>query len=204
MSDKTTTTPPIADRQHYQIKTHGDIRVDPSLASERDNPEVIDYLERENAYFDAMTTAQEPLRKELFQEMRSRIKEDDTTVPYFYNGYWYITRYKTGKDYPIYTRKKDSLTAAEEILFDCNAMAKDMEYFRLVGISVSPDNTKIAFGLDTVSRRQYTLYIKDLTTGKLLDTKIKNTTGSSAWAPIINICFTAKSTNTAFSSHISS
>ena len=183
MSDKTTTTPPIADRQHYQIKTHGDIRVDPYYwLRERDNPEVIDYLERENAYFDAMTTAQEPLRKELCQEMRSRIKEDDTTVPYFYNGYWYITRYETGKDYPIYTRKKDSLTAAEEILFDCNAMAKDMEYFRLVGISVSPDNTKVAFGLDTVSRRQYTLYIKDLTTGKLLDTKIKNTTGSSAWA----------------------
>ena len=125
MSDKTTTTPPIADRQHYQIKTHGDIRVDPYYwLRERDNPEVIDYLERENAYFDAMTTAQEPLRKELFQEMRSRIKEDDTTVPYFYNGYWYITRYETGKDYPIYTRKKDSLTAAEEILFDCNAMAK--------------------------------------------------------------------------------
>ena len=96
--------------------------------------------------------------------MKGRIKEDDNSV-LFYNGYWYITRYEKGQDYPIYTRKKDSLTAPEEIMFDCNEMAKGHDYFRLVGINISPDNTKAVFGVDTVSRRQYVLKVKDLVSG---------------------------------------
>ena len=96
--------------------------------------------------------------------MKSRIKEDDQSVPYKYNGYWYITRYEKGKDYPIYSRKKDSLTAPEEVLFDCNVLAKGYSYFQLRGINISPDNRYVAFGIDTLSRRKYKLQVKDLKT----------------------------------------
>ena len=174
--------PPKADKVSYQHKMHGDIRIDNYYwLRERDNPEVIDYLERENDYYQKMTAHAEAEKKSLFEEMKARIKEDDESVPYFYNGYWYITRFEEGKDYPIYTRKKDSLTAAEEILFDCNQMAAGHDFFQLRGINVSPDNTKVAFGVDLVSRRQYTLQIKDLSTQKILATNIVNTSGSSVW-----------------------
>ena len=175
--------PPIADQKPYQHKIHDDIRMDPYYwLKERENPEVIDYLERENDYYQKSTKHLIPLQDELFKEMKGRIKEEDNSVPYFYNGYWYITRYEKGQDYPVYTRKKDSLSAAEEILFDCNEMAKGHEYFRLVGINISPDNTKVIFGIDTVSRRQYILKVKDLITGEIFDTSITNSTGGSAWA----------------------
>jgi len=114
--------------------------------------------------------------------MKSRIKEDDSSVPYFYNGYFYITRFEKGKDYPIYSRKKGSLDAKEEIMFDCNEMAKGHSYFNLSGINVSEDNKYAAFGLDLVSRRQYTIQIKNLETGEILPVKIENTTGGSTWA----------------------
>ena len=176
-------TPPIADQKPYQHKIHDDIRIDPYYwLKERENPEVIDYLERENDYYQKSTQHLVPLQDELFEEMKGRIKEEDNSVPYFYNGYWYITRYEKGQDYPIYTRKKDSLSAPEEILFDCNEMAKGHEYFRLVGINISPDNSKAIFGIDTVSRRQYVLKVKDLITGEIFDTSITNSTGGSAWA----------------------
>ena len=176
-------TPPIADQKPYQHKIHDDIRIDPYYwLKERENPEVIDYLERENDYYQKSTKHLIPLQDDLFKEMKGRIKEEDNSVPYFYNGYWYITRYEKGQDYPVYTRKKDSLSAAEEILFDCNEMAKGHEYFRLVGINISPDNSKAIFGIDTVSRRQYVLKVKDLITGEIFDTSITNSTGGSAWA----------------------
>ncbi|MEK9604425.1 MAG: S9 family peptidase [Flavobacteriaceae bacterium] len=179
----TSISPPVADVIPYQHKIHDHVRLDPyHWLNERENPEVIDYLERENDYYQKMTSHSLPLQKQLYEEMRARIKEDDTSVPYFYNGYWYITRYEEGKDYPIYVRKKEVLTAEEELLFDCNQMAEGHDYFRLVGISVSPDNTKVAYGLDTVSRRQYTLKVKDLKTGETLETTIENTTGGSVWA----------------------
>ena len=94
--------------------------------------------------------------------------------PYFYNGYWYITRFEIGKSYPIYTRKKDSLSANEEILVDVNIEAKDYEYFSLVGINISPDNSKMSYAIDTQSRRKYTLYVKDLITNENIKTNIKN------------------------------
>ncbi len=183
MKPDATLTPPLADQKPYQHKLHNDIRMDEFYwLKDRDNPEVIDYLERENDYYQKSTQQLQPLQETLFQEMKGRIKEEDNSVPYFYNDYWYITRYEEGKDYPIYTRKKDSLTAQEEILFDCNEMAKGHDYFRLVGINISPDNTKAIFGIDTVSRRQYILKVKDLVTGTIYDTSITNTTGGSAWA----------------------
>lgn len=183
MSFDTSIVPPMAEKIPFQLKIHNDIRIDDYYwMRDRENPEVIDYLERENDYFKKMTSATAPFREELYEELRGRIKEQDESVPYFYNGYWYITRFEENLQYPIYTRKKDSLSAKEEILFDANEMAKGHDYFSLVGINVSPDNTKATFGIDTESRRKYTLYVKDLITGEILPTVIPNTTGGTAWA----------------------
>ncbi|WP_246124713.1 S9 family peptidase [Algibacter pacificus] len=174
---------PSAKKISKTLEIHNDIRIDNYYwLNNRENPEVIDYLNAENAYTKAMMKHTEGFQKDLFEEMKGRIKEDDSSLPYKLNGYWYITRYETGKDYPIYLRKKGSLDAEEEILFDCNEMAKDQSYFSLGGISISPNNKMAAFSTDTVSRRQYTLQIKNLETGEILSDKIENTTGSSTWA----------------------
>jgi len=175
--------PPIAKIIPKQLEKHGDVRTDNYYwLNKRENPEVIEYLNKENEYYQQSTAHLKEFQTQLFEEMKSRIKEDDTSVPYFYNGYFYVTRYEIGKDYPIYTRKKGSMTAPEEILFDCNEMAKGFAYFNLSGINVSEDNKWVAFGIDTVSRRQYTLQIKNIETGEILPTKIENTTGGSTWA----------------------
>ena len=175
--------PPVADKKPKTLEKHGDVRVDDYYwLNEKENEEVIDYLERENDYYNKVTASTKDFQTDLFEEMKSRIKEDDTSVPYKYNGYWYITKFETGKDYPIYTRKKDSLTAVEEVLFDCNQMAKGESYFNLGGLNISPDNKFVAFGVDKVSRRQYTIQIKNIETGEVLPYKIENTTGGSTWA----------------------
>jgi oligopeptidase B len=175
--------PPIAKKNPHKHEIHGDIRIDNYFwMKDRNHPEVIKYLNAENAYCDAVLDHTKAFQKELFEEMKSRIKEDDMSVPYKYNGYWYITKYEKGKDYPIYLRKKEDLNNDEELLFDCNLLAEGHTYFKLVGISVSPDNTKVAFGIDTTGRRQYTIHVKDLITNKTEPFAIENTTGSSAWA----------------------
>ena len=114
--------------------------------------------------------------------MKARIKEDDESVPYFYNGYFYITRFEKGQNYPIYSRKKDNLEANEEILFDCNLLAKDKTYFQLGGLTISPDNKLAVFSTDLVGRRIYTIQIKNLETNQILEDKIENTAGSAVWA----------------------
>lgn len=184
MTDKTIVkTFPLAKKKPKQLEIHNDIRIDNYYwLNDREDAEVINYLNEENAYTKSVLKHTEPFQKELFEEMKGRIKEDDESVPYKLNGYWYITKYEKGKGYPIYTRKKGSLEAEEELLFDCNEMAKGHAYFRLGGISVSPDNTMVSFAVDTVSRRQYTLQIKSLITGEVFSDKIENTTGSSTWA----------------------
>ena len=167
----------------HQHKIHNDIRIDEFYwLNNPDDPEVIDYLKKENDYYKNSTRHLKSLEDQLFSEMRGRIKEDDSSAPYFSNGYWYITRYEKDKQYPIYTRKKQNLSATEEILFDCNELAKGYDYFKLAGINISPDNKKVVFGVDTLSRRQYTLKVKDLESGELLDINIKNTTGYGVWA----------------------
>ena len=140
------------------------------------------YLNSENEYFDKVTASTNNFQKELFEEMKGRIKEDDTSVPYFRNNYFYITRFEKGSQYPIYSRKKENLEAKEEILFDVNKEAEGYEYFQLGGLNVSPNNTLVAFATDTVSRRQYTIQIKNLETGNILTDKIENTTGGSVWS----------------------
>ncbi len=176
-------TPPKADKIAKHLEIHNDVRVDDYYwLNQKDEPEVIDYLERENDYYNKMTAHTKEFKEDLFEEMKSRIKEDDESVPYFYNGYYYITRFETGKDYPIYTRKKNSLDAEEEVLFNVNEMAEGHSFYNLRGINISLDNKWVAFGIDTVSRRKYTIYIKNLETGEILPQGIGVTTGSSTWA----------------------
>jgi oligopeptidase B len=166
-----------------KLKKHNEIRIDNYFwLNDRENPEVIDYLNQENAYYESMTAHTKDFQKELFEEMKGRIKEDDQSVPYLYNGYYYITRFEKGQDYPIYSRKKGSLEAKEEILFDCNELAKGHSFFQLGGLSVSPDNRFASFGTDMVGRRIYTIKIKNLETNEILSDTIENTTGGSVWA----------------------
>ena len=175
--------PPVAKIIPKKLEKFGDVRIDNYFwLNDRKNPEVIDYLNKENAYYKKMTAHTKVFQKELFEEMKARIKEDDESVPYLYNGYYYITRFETGKDYPIYSRKKETLSAKEEIMFDCNKLAKGHSYFQLGGLSISPDNTYATFAVDTIGRRIYSIKVKNLKTNEILDDKIENTSGDSTWA----------------------
>lgn len=180
---KTELQAPVAKKIPKELKIHNDVRVDNYYwLNDKENPEVLDYLNAENAYAKAMMAHTETFQENLFEEMKNRIKEDDEAVPYKFNNYWYVTRFEKGKEYPIYLRKKERLDAPEEILFDCNVMAEGYSYFNLGSITISPDNKMAAFSIDTVSRRQYTIQIKNLETGDILDDKILNTTGRATWA----------------------
>lgn len=174
---------PIAKKIPKTLEKHGDKRIDDYYwLNERENPQVVDYLGQENAYYQKMTAHAKDFQHDLYEEMKGRIKEDDASVPYFYNGYFYITRFEKGKDYPIYSRKKGDLSADEEIMFDCNELAKGHAFFQLGGLSVSPDNKFAVYSTDVVGRRIYSIGIKNLETGKLLADKIENTTGNAVWA----------------------
>jgi oligopeptidase B len=174
---------PIAKKIPKELVKHDDVRIDDYYwMNQREDSTVISHLEAENDYYAKMTAHTTDFQEKLFEEMKSRIKEDDSSVPYKQNGYWYITKYETGKEYPIYSRKKESLDAEEEILFDCNALAEGHEFFNMSSFSISPDNKLAAFSVDTVSRRKYTLQIKNLETGEILADKVDNTAGNSVWA----------------------
>lgn len=143
---------------------------------------VIDYLKAENAYLDAMMSSTKDFQENLFHEMKARIKEKDESVPVYKNGYFYYSRSEEGQQYFKYCRKKETLDAPEEVLLDVDEMAKGHPYYAVAGVKVSEDNTLLAFGVDTVSRRQYTIYIKDLTTGETCKEAIPSTSGNLAWA----------------------
>ncbi|MGE0090721.1 MAG: S9 family peptidase [Bacteroidales bacterium] len=180
---KSTIQPPDVKPIPKELTIHGDTRIDNYYwLNERENPEVIAYLEAENEYTKAILKPTEKLQEDLFTELKSRIKEDDESVPYKENGYFYYSRYETGKEYPIYCRKKDNLESPEEIMLNVNEMAAGHDYFQVSGLSVSLDNKLLAFGVDTVSRRNYTIYIKNLETGELLADAISNTVGYAEWA----------------------
>lgn len=174
---------PKAKQEAKVLEAHGDQRQDEFYwLNQRENPEVRAYLEEENAYYKNETQHLESFAEDLFEEMKARIKEDDSSVPYFLDGYWYQAKFEKGNDYPIYSRRKDHIDAEEHIIFDVNAMAKGHDYYKLTGISISPNNKFAAFGVDDVSRREYTIYVKNLETGEILDQQIEKTTGSSCWA----------------------
>jgi len=165
------------------LACHNDKRIDDYYwLNEKENPEVLKYLEAENAYFEFETKHTKHFQEQLFEEMKARIKEDDESVPYKKNGYIYTTKFEKGKQYPLYYRQKDNPKASKELLLDVNKMAEGYDYYSLKGLSISLDNKYLSFGVDTVSRRQYTLFVKDLETGKILKEVIKNTTGNAVWA----------------------
>ncbi len=183
MNNKADLQPPVAEKIPKKLEIHGDTRIDNYFwLNERENPKVIDYLNAENSYYDGMTEHTKKFQEDLFEEMKGRIKEDDESVPYKSNGYYYITRFETGKQYPVYIRKKDNLDAPEELLFDVNKMAEGHDYYALIGMNITEDNKIASFAVDTVSRRQYNLMFKNLETGEIYPEVIKNTTGGSAWA----------------------
>ena len=174
---------PKAKKIAKKLEIHGDVRIDNYYwLNDRENQEVIDYLNTENAYYEAKTAHTKQFQEDLFQEMKSRIKEDDESVPYKKKNYYYITRFEKGNQYPIYSRKKESLDSPEQIMFDVNELGKGFSHFKLAGLSISPNNELAVYGFDTVGRRQYTLQFKNLETGELFPEKIENTTGGAAWA----------------------
>ncbi len=179
---------PVATVKPFKRIIHGDTVVDnyywlnDYFKKGPDSTDVIEYLEAENAYMQEMMRSTENLQTKLFDEMKSRIKEKDESVPYLKNGYYYYRRTDEGKQYYKLCRKKASLDAKEEVLLDVDEMAKGYSYFAVGGSTVSPDNKLLAYGIDTVSRREYTLYIKNLETGEVYADKIDRTSGSATWA----------------------
>ncbi|QRY57938.1 oligopeptidase B [Sphingobacterium siyangense] len=143
--------------------------------------EVIDYLEEENNYTNLMLQDTEDLQENLFHELKSRIKEKDESVPYYKNGYYYYSRTEEGKQYFKFCRKKGTLEGEEEVLLDVDQLAEGHAYYTAKGFSVSPDNRLLAFSVDTVSRREYTIFIKNIETGEIYPDHIKNTEGAAIW-----------------------
>jgi oligopeptidase B len=175
--------PPIAQKIPKKLVIHDDERIDNYYwLNERDNPAVMQYLLAENAYLDAVMAPTTELQNTLYREITGRIKQVDESVPYLDNGYYYYHRYSEGQEYPVYCRKKDAPDAVEEILIDGPAMARGHDFFHVTGLAVSENNRYLVFGVDTVSRRKYTLYIKDLITGDRLPDEIPNTNGRAVWA----------------------
>lgn len=175
--------PPVAKIIPKELTAHGDTRIDNYYwLSERDNPDVIAYLEAENAYTDAVMAHTKNFQEKLYNEIVGRIKQTDMSVPYKDQGYYLYRRFEEGYEYPIYCRKKGSFDAEEEIILNVNEMAKGYDFFNVAGYSTSSNNNLIAYGVDTVSRRLYTLHFKDLTTDQLFEDVIPNTSGRAAWA----------------------
>ena len=194
--------PPAAKIVPKELTIHGHTRVDNYYwLNERDNPEVVAYLEAENAYLQAVLKPTEAFQEKLYAEIVGRIKQTDLSVPYRSEGYHYYTRFEEGKDYPVYCRKKGSLEGAEEVLLDVNAMAEGHGYYSVTGLEVSPDNMLLSYGVDTVSRRKYTIRFKDLATGETLPDEIPVTTGSAAWAADNRTVFYTRIDDTTLRSH---
>jgi oligopeptidase B len=179
---------PVCEKQPKALTAHGDTRMDDYywlngyFYKTADSDRVVKYLKAENDYLDTMMAETRGLRTTLYDEMKGRIKEKDESVPVYKNGYYYYIRYVEGKDYYVYCRRKGSMEADEEVLLDVNEMAKGHGYYSVTGFSVSPDNRRLAFGVDTLSRRQYTLHVKDLATNTILEDNVTGTEGYAVWA----------------------
>lgn len=176
--------PPVAAIKPKEITTNGHTRVDNYYwLNQPEDKEVLDYLNAENAYLDQVLAPIKAFRTRLFEEMKGRIKQQDESVPYKEGSYFYFTKYVAGGEYPIYARKKESLTGPEAVMLDVNEMAKGHNYFQIGGLEVSDNEELVAYGEDTVSRRLYTLKVKNLKTGETYADAIPNTEGGSyAWA----------------------
>lgn len=177
--------PPKASKKPHVFEIHGDQRIDNYhwlRDDSREDPEVLAYLNAENEYTESQMVDSNALTDRLYQEIVDRIVQNDESVPYQLDEYWYYSKYTEGKEYPIYARKKGSMDGEEEVLIDVNALAEGHAYYASNNQSVSHNHQLYAFSEDTVSRRQYDIRFKDLSTGEMLPDVIKNTTGSAAWA----------------------
>ncbi|MDA3904481.1 MAG: S9 family peptidase [Bacteroidales bacterium] len=175
--------PPVAEVIPHEMTIHEHTRVDNYYwLNQREDSAVIQYLTDENKYTDAILNHTDEFQTKLYDEILGRIKQDDNSVPYFKNKYWYYTRYEEGQEYPIYCRKFHSLDADEQIMLNVNTLAEKYAYYAASGLSVSDDNKILSFGEDTVSRRKYTIRFLNLETGEFLADQIGNTTGRAVWA----------------------
>ena len=166
-----------------RLEKHGQVRTDNYFwLKERENPEVIAYLEAENSYTEEMMRDTASLQETLYEEIVSRMPQTDETVPYLLNGYYYYERFVPGKDYAIYARRKGTIDAPEEVMLDANVLAEGHGYFALREPKVSMNNEILAFPTDTIGRRIYTLRFKNLRSGELLQDEIPNVTDNVAWA----------------------
>lgn len=174
---------PKAKKINKVLEIHGDHRQDPYFwLNERENPEVLHYLNEENAYCEEVMRDTEDFQQLLFDEMKARYKEDDQSLPYFFNEYWYIVKFLEGKEHPVFTRKSQTLENAEEILLDVNVLAEGQKFFEVGSVAVSPNNNLMSYSSDTMGRRIYNLNFKNLETGEILQDQIPNTTGKAVWA----------------------
>ncbi|MEL7531418.1 MAG: S9 family peptidase [Bacteroidota bacterium] len=195
-------TAPVAKQIPYQHEIHHEVRQDPYYwMRDRENPEVIAHLEAENAYTKAQLAHTEDLQKELFEEIKARIKEEDQSVPYWWRGYYYYSRFETGKEYPIYARKKGSLEAEEEITLDVNVLAEGQSYCQSTGPAISPKQDLIAFGIDLVGRRIYEIRFFNLETQTYYEERIPDVTGNIVWAEDNRTIFYSKQDPQTLRSH---
>ena len=177
--------PPVAAVQPHLVTSAHGVRTDPYYwlrDDDRRNPQVLAYLEAENAYLERCTAARKPFENALYEEIVARLKQDDAGVPYRKHGYWYNSRYEPGKEHPIFARRKDAPDAPEEVILDANALAAGHDYYQVGALEVSPDCAWLAFCEDTVGRRQYTLRFKNLLTGEILQAAIPDVESDLAWA----------------------
>ncbi|KGO98400.1 S9 family peptidase [Novilysobacter defluvii] len=178
--------PPDAEkREHTVTAPHGAERRDEYYwlrDDSRQDPDVIAYLEAENAYADAYMARLKPLEDRLYDEIVGRIKQDDSSVPYRERGWWYYSRFETGQDYPVYARRHGSMEAPEQVLLDVNAMAAGKDYFNIGDWEVSQDNRLLAWAEDDVGRRQYVVRIKDIDSGEVLPDEIRGVSPNIVWA----------------------
>ena len=180
---KDETQAPVAKKIKKELYNLGETRIDNYYwMNERENPEVIKYLENENTYMFDKLKHTEKLRETLFDEIASRIKPDEQSVPYKDNGYFYYQKYEEQKEHPVYCRKKDNLENSEEILLNVNQLAEGYPFFNIPDFSISFDNKLMAFSVDTLGRRRYEIHFKNLETGEDLSDIIKNTDGELVWA----------------------
>ncbi|MEX2513362.1 MAG: S9 family peptidase [Cyclobacteriaceae bacterium] len=183
MTDSNRSKEPIAEIKPKQLPYHGHIRVDNYYwMNDREDPNVIAYLEEENRYLQEKLKSTEPLQEKLFEEMKGRIKKDDASVPYFKNGYYYYSKFESQKEYPIYCRKKGSLSAAETIILDVNQLAEGQSYMQVNALGVSEDNEILGYSEDNLGRRIYNIKFKNLGTDQPLSDQLTAVTGNFVWA----------------------
>ncbi len=192
------TNTPLCKKNPHELEIHNDKRVDNYYwLNNRENPEVIDYLNKENEYTDIYFKPEEDLQNEIYNEIVNRIDPKESSVPFFLDGYYYYQKYEEGVQYPFYCRKLGDLNAEEEIYLNVNDLANGKSYCGMGKVEFNIQNSVLAYSVDFVSRRLYTIYFKNCITGELLSDEIPNTSGGFAWANDgKTIFYTVKDENT--------